>query len=133
VGTFESDFIGDVDHTADDFKTLLNHLGDVAATLPPSQIPKLDDLPALFGSLVAFLEHGDSVISAAASSAIHTAATLGRQDVAQISAAVETAIKLKFAALQAEAAAAGVALPAAAAPDPAPPAAPDLANQAPPQ
>jgi hypothetical protein len=110
ASTFESELIGDVDHTAEGFKTLLHNLGDVAKALPPSSIPSPLETPALVGALIAWFEHGDAVVTAAAKTAVHVAATVGRQNVADIETTIADGIKSDLARILAEAQAAGVDL-----------------------
>jgi hypothetical protein len=110
VSTFESEFIGAVDHTAADFKGLTERLLDAAKTLPPSQIISPTDLPSAVGALIAFIEHGDDFLKASESGALHTAAQLGRQDLAAVSQQVGTQLRDELADLFAKARAAGVEL-----------------------
>lgn len=127
VTSFESDFIGDLDTAAADFKTLLHRIGDAAKTLPPSQVPRLDEIPAMMGALLAWLEHGDQFLTATTKGAVHTAAVLGRQDISQVSATIAADLRAQLAAVFQAAHDAGIDLGATPAPATAAPASPAAA------
>jgi hypothetical protein len=130
ANTFASELIGDVDAAAADFKGLTEHLESVAKQLPPSHVIPLNEIGSVLGAVIAFIEHGDKIVSAAAHGALYTAATLGRKDVAEVQAGIAGDLQTELSALLARAKAAGIDLAAAAAPA-APTAAPTSAGTTP--
>ena len=54
---------------------LLEDFQNVGKNLPPSHVPAIADVQGVLGAVVAFLEHGQSVIDAAAAGDVASAAT----------------------------------------------------------
>lgn len=46
--------------------SLIDDLRQVAPHVPPSHVPTLAELPGVLGAFIAYVEHGDNVIEAAA-------------------------------------------------------------------